>query len=115
MTTAASCTDIAQAPPEPSELKHRLHRSVLDRPQEWHADDENRRPLSDWLWAQWNRELTAGGVDRRTLEDIVGGYRQELWLWLMGERTWAHTVEGLIGRIQRRAPVGPPRPTGTRP
>lgn len=104
-------------PPEPTELRRLLRQTLLDGPEGWHTDEEKRRPLCDWLWAQWATELTARGVQRRQLGDIVAGYRQELWLWLMGERTWAHTAEGLIGRIRRRAPMGTEGqcPTGPAP
>lgn len=32
--------------------------------------------------------LRARGVTREALGSAAAGYRQELWLWLMGERTW---------------------------
>jgi hypothetical protein len=33
---------------------------------------------------------------------MVLDYRRELWLWLAGERTWAHACSGLVGRVGRR-------------
>lgn len=97
---------ILEAPPEPVELKHRLRRRVLDRPGTWHGRAAKTGLFVDWAWEQWAPTLTAWGVTHSQLGDVVGGYRQELWLWLMGERTWAHTVEGLIGRVRRRTPTG---------
>lgn len=90
---------------EPVKLKRSLRQGVLDRPQDWHAREEPSGSLSDWLWQQWAPALTSLGVDRDHLGAVVAGYRQELWLWLMGERTWTHTAEGLTGRIGRRAPA----------
>jgi hypothetical protein len=37
------------------------------------------------------------------LDEICVGYRRELWLWLVGERSWGQCVSGLMGRISRRA------------
>lgn len=37
------------------------------------------------------------------LEDVCMGYQRELWLWFIGERTWAQCQSGLAGRVSRRA------------
>jgi hypothetical protein len=42
----------------------------------------------------------AAGID---LEAVCGSYQRELWLWLVGERTWAQCVSGLGGRLLRRS------------
>jgi hypothetical protein len=42
---------------------------------------------------------------------IVTGYCRELWLWVMGERTWAQSAGGLLGRVQRRLPAPPAHST----
>jgi hypothetical protein len=44
-------------------------------------------------------------MDRDRFGEIVAGYRRELWLWVMGERTWAQAAGGLLGRVQRRLPA----------
>jgi len=36
------------------------------------------------------------------VESVCAGYERELWLWLVGERTWEHCLSGLLGRLQRR-------------
>jgi hypothetical protein len=46
--------------------------------------------------------LESAGLDRARFVAIVVGYKREIWLWLMGERTWAQCCSGLIGRIDRR-------------
>jgi len=44
-------------------------------------------------------------MDRDRFQEIIIGYRRELWLWVMGERTWAQCASGLLGRVQRRLPA----------
>jgi hypothetical protein len=57
--------------------------------------------LVPWLWSRW-RALAAAGVSRDAFTGMVLDYRRELWLWLAGERTWAHACSGLVGRVGRR-------------
>ena len=45
-------------------------------------------------------------MGRERFLQVVAGYRSELWLWVMGERTWAQSADGLLGRVRRRLPVG---------
>ena len=40
------------------------------------------------------------GVD---IEAACRSYGRELWLWLVGERTWKQCVSGLGGRLLRRS------------
>jgi hypothetical protein len=54
-----------------------------------------------WLWARWS-SLTAAGMPRDEFEQIVEGYRREIWLWLAGERIWTQCCAGLAGRVSRR-------------
>ena len=37
------------------------------------------------------------------VEGVCDGYERELWLWLVGERSWQQCMSGLSGRLQRRA------------
>ena len=60
------------------------------------------------VWKAWAGSLagTAGsGVDPGWLAQVVAGYRRELWLWLVGERTWEQCLSGLAGRVDRRLPT----------
>lgn len=59
--------------------------------------------VAEWLWARW-RSVERAGIDCDQFGAVVGGYRRELWLWLVGERTWEQCCSGLIGRIERRYP-----------
>ena len=61
--------------------------------------------VAEWLWSRW-RSLGAAGLAERELGQIVLGYRREVWLWLVGERTWAHCCSGLVGRVTRRLGAG---------
>lgn len=53
-------------------------------------------------WAAWELVLASAGADRSWLAAVVDGYRRELWLWLVGERTWEQSSAGLSGRVTRR-------------
>jgi hypothetical protein len=57
-----------------------------------------------WLWARWST-LAAAGLTRQEFEQIVDGYRREIWLWLAGERIWTQCCAGLAGRVSRRIVV----------
>lgn len=59
--------------------------------------------LAAWLWQRW-RSLAAAGLTQAEFDAIVLSSRRELWLWLAGERTWAQSCSGLLGRIERRLP-----------
>jgi len=58
--------------------------------------------IAEWLFGRW-RVLTSVGVDEAAFSVLALGYRRELWLWLIGERTWEQCCSGLIGRIGRRS------------
>ena len=48
---------------------------------------------------------------RATLQELKGvckGYERELWLWLVGERTWVQCASGLEGRVLRRFKAAQP-------
>ncbi len=92
-----------EAPPEPLALKERVRRRVLERPDTLSDLAREGSWLADWLWSQWAPTLCAWGLTREALRDVVAGYHHELWLWLMGERPWAHVADALAGRAQRRA------------
>jgi len=47
----------------------------------------------------------AAGLD---VARVCRGYERELWLWLVGERTWAQCASGLGGRLLRRLPESQP-------
>ncbi len=58
--------------------------------------------IAGMAWAHWGAHLP--GVDATWVAAVVGGYRRELWLWLVGERTWEQALAGLAGRVRRRLP-----------
>jgi hypothetical protein len=57
--------------------------------------------LVRWLWSRWST-LSKVGLTRDEFEDVVLGYRREIWLWLAGERIWTQCCSGLVGRVSRR-------------
>jgi hypothetical protein len=64
--------------------------------------------LVAWLWSRWSW-LGPAGLTRGAFEQIVLGYRREIWLWLAGERVWTQCCSGLVGRVSRRlAPADTP-------
>ena len=78
---------------------------ILERPDAWEGLAKDGHWLADPLWVEWAGTLEARGVTLDFLADVVAGYRSELWLWLMDERTWPHIETSLAGRTLRRAAV----------
>jgi len=70
-------------------LARRLHRRRLHRALAVGALAPALEPLS---------------MDREAFVDVIISYRRELWLWLIGERTWEQCISGLAGRVARRLP-----------
>jgi len=86
---------------------------TIDEPAQWrqtwwaaeragHDPEDLVMAITAEAWTAWGRVLASAGADRSWLATVVGGYRRELWLWLVGERTWEQTCTGLAGRVTRR-------------
>jgi hypothetical protein len=87
---------------EPRALKQ-MARTLLDQ-----APDVGL-PLvvsGDWiaapLWDHWGDTLAKRGMEQAVFGDVVAEYGNEVRLWVVGERPWAHCVSGLAGRVARR-------------
>jgi hypothetical protein len=105
MTEVAPGRSLSLAlPEEPVELRRRTRALIEQDPAEGAAVVDAGAWIADPLWAGWGPVLEAAGMDRARFDGIVAGYRRELWLWVMGERTWAQAAGGLLGRIERRLP-----------
>jgi hypothetical protein len=91
-------------PDEPAELRRRTRALVEQDPERGAAVVDAGAFLADPLWERWGPALESAGMDRDRFAGIVTGYRRELWLWVMGERTWAQSAGGLAGRVRRRLP-----------
>jgi hypothetical protein len=89
-------------PEEPAALRARVRALVEQDPGGGAALVDAGSFLADPLWAHWGPALEPAGMDRDRFLEVVTGYRRELWLWVMGERTWAQSAGGLLGRVQRR-------------
>ena len=91
-------------PEEPVALRLRTRALIEEHPERGTAVVDAGSWIADPLWERWGPALEAAGMDRDRFGEIVAGYRRELWLWVMGERTWAQAAGGLLGRVQRRLP-----------
>jgi hypothetical protein len=91
-------------PEEPVELRRRTRALVEEDPDRGAAVVDAGAFLADPLWERWGPALERAGMDRDRFAGVVAGYRRELWLWVMGERTWAQSAGGLLGRVRRRLP-----------
>ena len=81
-------------PPEPAELRARTRALAEQDPASAIALLGEGEWILDQLWERWGREL---------------------WLWVMGERTWEQCAGGLLGRVRRRGGSGGPKSeAGTR-
>jgi hypothetical protein len=89
-------------PVEPVELRARTRALAEQAPEQARALLDAGSWIADPLWRHWGPALAAAGMDRQDFGAVVAGYRRELWLWVMGERTWAQSADGLRGRVRRR-------------
>jgi hypothetical protein len=62
------------------------------------------------LWERWRADLERAGMSDDKFLSVLADYRQELWYWLWGNRTWAQCSQGLAGRLTRRAGRQPQNP-----
>jgi hypothetical protein len=91
-------------PPEPAELRAWTRAMVEAAPGHWAKLVAGGQWIGVPLWERWGPELEHAGLDRPAFDGILAGYERELWLWVMGERTWAQCADGLAGRVRRRLP-----------
>ncbi len=89
--------------PEPPAQRQAWRDAVLDGAalEQVVAGDDG---VASWLWRRWSA-LAGAGIDRDAFVALVLAYRRELWLWMVGDRTWEQCCSGLIGRIGRRLPA----------
>jgi hypothetical protein len=92
-------------PEEPVELRARVRALVEETPARGAALLDEGEWIAGLLWERWGPLLEPAGMSRARFLQVVAGYRRELWLWVMGERTWAQSAGGLLGRVRRRLPV----------
>jgi hypothetical protein len=92
-------------PEEPVALRQRTRSLIEQDPERGAALVDAGSWIAGPLWGRWGPALERAGMDRDRFQEIVTSYRRELWLWVMGERTWAQSAGGLLGRVQRRLPA----------
>jgi hypothetical protein len=100
-------------PEEPVALRQRTRALIEQDPKRGAAVVDAGSWIADPLWERWGPALERAGMGRDRFGEIVAGYRRELWLWVMGERTWAQSAGGLLGRVGRRLPAQPRGPRGS--
>jgi hypothetical protein len=89
-------------PPEPVDLRARTRTLAEQDPSAAIAMLGEGEWILGQLWQRWGAALEPLGIGRERLRQIAVEYRRELWLWVMGERTWDQCAGGLLGRVQRR-------------
>jgi hypothetical protein len=85
---------------EPVELRDRLRALATVAP------GQVRSRLVDEIAlvvAEWSGPRLSGRATTADVEAACRSYERELWLWLVGERTWAQCASGLSGRMMRRS------------
>lgn len=89
-----------ELPSEPVELRVTLREKALTA----YPDESSHFEacFAAWTWERWRSALEPAGFSREAFLDVVGGYRREVWFWLLGDRGWAQLVSGLAGRVSRR-------------
>lgn len=87
---------------EPHQLRETLLALARERPRELIRRLGEGEWIVDLLVEEWGESLRRAGVARPLLARIVGDYRLELWLWVVGERRWEQVLDGLAGRLSRR-------------
>jgi hypothetical protein len=90
-------------PEEPTAIGAALLR-LVHAGQGWPDGGDEDAGLADALWASWSEDLAPAGMDREAFGRVVVGYRRELWLWILGDRSWTQAATGLAGRVLRRLP-----------
>jgi hypothetical protein len=84
---------------EPVELRDRMRELAAVAP----AEARSRLALEVAGVAGEAVVAVAPALSTLDVEAVCVSYQRELWLWLVGERTWAQCVGGLTGRLLRRA------------
>jgi len=91
-------------PDEPVEMRVALRDAILNG-SDWRDGFADDICVGVWLWERWRPALEPAGMDRERFVDVIVAYRREVWLWLVGERTWEQMIIGLAGRVGRRVPA----------
>jgi hypothetical protein len=89
-------------PDEPLELRASVRALLDDAPDKVLPVLADGGWLTPLLWEEWGAQLEPRGWRSAEFQHVVAGYHNELRLWIMGERPWAHCVSGLAGRVLRR-------------
>lgn len=89
----------ASVPVEPEELRSDLRIIAGEDPGA--APSTIAEAIAAELWEAWKAALAPAWRSPADLGPVLERASRESWLWVMGERNWAHTAEGLAGRVAR--------------
>ena len=92
---------LARLPVDLEILRARLHSIAASDPEA--APAAIAEALGAELAEAWGCELGPERSSQTVVGSALAAGAREAWLWVMGERTWRHTAEGLAGRAARRA------------
>jgi len=84
---------------EPVELRDRLRALAAAEPNRVRCRlvDEVAQLAAEGVLPAFEARAT-----KLDVKAVCKGYERELWLWLVGERTWTQCASGLEGRFLRR-------------
>ncbi|HZT67576.1 MAG TPA: hypothetical protein VFA11_17440 [Acidimicrobiales bacterium] len=88
-------------PAEPLDLKAALREEAGRAPEETRRALAGGQRVGDYLWGAWASELPAG-ASRSDVVGYAGTSWREVWLWVMGERTWQEAATLVGGGVLRR-------------
>jgi hypothetical protein len=94
-----------EVPPEPGPRREELRRELLGGA-DWEGRFGADLGVGGVLWEAWGPQLEARGMDGDAFSAVVRGCRRELWLWVLGDRSWRQAAGAVAGRAVRRLPGG---------
>jgi len=86
-------------PNEPAPVLASLRRLAREDPSVARLVGPER--LAAALGEAWHGSLGRVGASPADLRAVFAAANREIWLWVMGNRTWAQLVEHLAGRAER--------------
>jgi hypothetical protein len=92
-------------PPEPVAIKEALAERARKDPAGTRRRLAEGTDLADTLWSAWGSQLETAGAESDALAAHLGSCRREVWLWIMGERTWDELARLVSGGVLRRVLV----------
>jgi hypothetical protein len=96
----ASAINVLVPPDEPSDTLRRLRRESPDGAA---SSEELVRLIAQRLWRAWGEALGPLDVRPATFRRWIAEADREIGLWARGDRPWVQVIDGIRGRVWRRA------------